>query len=258
MRIKLSLFSSVITIGLWASLSHAGPVDKIVPVTEPEPYLPGSINTGFKASDQYIDTNINVVAPVWSSLGVDGQLGGGFVYLEPYVSWGEGGEVATSLGLGWRYLFNDQPAKALREIPAGPVGFFDEGVSIGASLFVDMLDTESDNQFWQLGFGLELATRYLELRGNYYLPLTDRQLAERSVSTQTTTRRRTTTRPQTSYGSAYDNGQGFIVQDVNTSLVATTRTTTTVVQSIFERYEEGLEGWDLEMALLVPWDRSMV
>lgn len=253
MRIHLPLLASAILFGHWASLSQAGPVDKAATLVEPEPYALGSVNTGFKASDRYIDTNVNLVAPVWSSLGGDGQLGGGFVYLEPYVSWGEGGEVATSLGLGWRYLFNNQPVKVLRDRPERPAGFFEEGVSIGASLFVDMLDTESDNQFWQLGFGLELATRYVELRGNYYLPLTDRQLAERSVSTQTTTRRRTTSRPQTTYGTPYDNGQGFIVQDVNTSIIATTRTTTTVVQSIFERYEEGLEGWDLEMAVLVPW-----
>lgn len=228
------------------------PDAKAMALVERGPLHLGSINSGFKASEDYLDANINLVAPVWSSMGSDGLLGGGVVFLEPYVSWGEGGEVATSLGLGYRYLFNDQPVSALRKPTDRQAGFFDEGVSIGASLFLDMLDTEADNQFWQLGFGVELASRYLELRGNYYLPLTDRQLAERREFTETKTSSRTTTKPVTETSASYDNGQGFLVQDQTTSLYATTTVTTTSIRHIFERYEEGMEGWDAEIALLVP------
>ena len=117
---------------------------------------------------------------------------------------------------------------------------------------MDLLDTEADNRFWQLGFGLEVATRYIELRGNYYLPLSDRQLAERRVFNESRTSSRTTTRPVTQTSAPYDDGQGFLVQDQTTSLVATTTTTTTVIRHIFERFEEGMEGWDAEIALLVP------
>lgn len=228
------------------------PDAKAMALVERGPLHLGSVNSGFKVSEDYFDANLNLVAPVWSSMGSDGLLGGGVVFLEPYVSWGEGGEVATSLGLGWRYLFNDQPVSALRSPRDDQAGFLDEGVAIGASLFVDMLDTEADNQFWQLGFGLEVASRYLELRGNYYLPLTDRQLAERRTFTETRTSSRTTTRPVTQTSAPYDNGQGFMVQDQTTSLYATTTVTTTSIRHILERYEEGMEGWDAELALLVP------
>jgi len=35
--------------------------------------------------------------------------------LEPYTSWGEQGEIAASLGLSFRHLFNDQPLSKLSE-----------------------------------------------------------------------------------------------------------------------------------------------
>jgi autotransporter-associated beta strand protein len=226
--------------------------EKAITQIESGPLYLGSINSGFKVSEDYIDANLNLVAPVWSSLGSHDQLGGGILFLEPYVSWGENGEVATSLGLGYRYLFNDQPVSALRSPREDQAGFWDEGLAIGANFFVDLLDTEADNRFWQLGFGLEVATRYIELRGNYYLPLSDKQLAERRTFTERQTSTRTTTRPVTDTSAPYDNGQGLLVQDQTTSLVATTTTTTTLIRHIFERYEEGMEGWDAEVALLVP------
>lgn len=244
---------SLIMIAFAVEAGARPPLDEkaVVRIEEGPLYL-GSINSGFKANDEYFDANLNLVAPVWSSLGSDGLLGGGIVFLEPYVSWGEQGEVATSLGLGWRYLFNDQPVSALRSPREDQAGFWDEGIAIGANFFVDMLDTEADNQFWQLGFGLELATRYIELRGNYYLPLTDKQLAERKTFTETRTSSKTTTKPVTQTSAPYDDGQGFLVQDQTTSLVSTTTITTTEIRHILERYEEGMEGWDAEIAVLVP------
>ncbi len=227
--------------------------------------MPGSINSGIKGNDAYTDGSFSVVAPVWSSMGSDGTLGGGLVYAEPYISWGEGGEVASSLGLGWRYLFSDQPVSALAGGDDRQAGFFEEGWALGASLFLDMLDTEKNNQFWQLGTGVEVMSRYVELRGNYYFPLTGRKETERFRTSETTSRTNTTT--STSYNtqsSASDPyGTGYtIAQDINESVFATTETstmtTTTTIERLFRRYEEGMEGWDAELAVLLPWiDRWM-
>ncbi|HSI65260.1 MAG TPA: inverse autotransporter beta domain-containing protein, partial [Candidatus Saccharimonadia bacterium] len=239
---------------------HSGtplPQPKVVIIPSEHPMYLGTINGGIKGNDAYTDGNFSIVAPLWSTMGAEGTLSGGSLFLEPYISWGEGGEVATSLGLGYRYLFGNQSMDALLRHDGHQAGFLEEGVAVGANLFVDMLDTDAGNQFWQLGFGLEVQTRYLELRGNYYLPLTERQLAEE-------TRKRQTFSSSSSSTSLSQTGSGIgdpyaagntIAQDINFSTLATTttRTTTTTIEQLFRRYEEGMEGWDAEAAVLVPY-----
>lgn len=225
----------------------------IVPV---HPMYLGTLNGGIKTNDAYTDGNFSIVAPVWSTLGAENTLSGGSLFLEPYISWGEGGEVVSSLGLGYRYLFGDQSLSALTMHDGHQAGFFEEGIAIGANVFIDMLDTEANNQFWQLGVGAELQTRYVELRGNYYIPLSDKQLAEqtRTRSTFTSSSSSTNTfQAGSGYGNPYATGN-TIAQDLNLATYATTttRTTRTTIERLFRRYEEGMEGWDAEMALLVP------
>ncbi len=229
------------------------PDKAVTTIAEDHAIYEGSINAGFKTNDVYTDANFSIVAPVWSTLGKNGTLGGGTLFLEPYTSWGDNSEVATSLGLGFRYLFNDQSVSALRKPQKGQAGFFEEGVAIGSSFFVDSLHTEANNDFWQLGVGAEIATRYVEVRGNYYIPQTGRKLAERKTFDETRTSTQTTDRSVTSAGSPYDDGQGYLVQDLTTSVLSSTRTTTTTLRHILSRYEQGMKGWDLELALLVPY-----
>ena len=247
--------SAAIAFLLPGATALAGPVSYKNPVPvvpEAHPMYLGTINSGIKTSDAYTDGNFSVVAPLWSTLGAGSTLSGDVLFIEPYVSYGEGGEIASSVGFGWRHLFGSQPISALSEQGARTAGFLDEGVFVGANVFVDMLDTEADNQFWQLGVGLEIGTRYLELRGNYYIPLSDKQLAEE-------TRTRETFRSSRTRNSTYLTGTGdpyatgySIAQDAQYATYATTTTTTTTIERLFRRYEEGMEGWDAEMALLVP------
>src|SRR4051812_5204144 len=58
---------------------------------------------GVKTSDVYTDGHIFLTAPIWSTIGRDGTLGGDYIFLEPYSSLGDQGELATSLGLSWRH-----------------------------------------------------------------------------------------------------------------------------------------------------------
>lgn len=222
------------------------------------------VGFGGKTNDAYTDGHVFMTLPIWSTIGRNGRLGGDYVIIEPYTSLGEQGEVATSLGVSWRHLFNDEPVSALEK--KGQAGIMEEGFYIGASLFVDMLDTQNDNRFWQLGFGAEIGTRYLELRGNYYLPLTDRELVERQVSTQTFATQSSSTRYYTEGTGGGSGGVPFaagnqILQDygsLTTYATTTTRTQTTTVRTVTELYEEGMEGWDAEAAVLVPGiDRYM-
>ncbi|QIF01756.1 right-handed parallel beta-helix repeat-containing protein [Roseimicrobium sp. ORNL1] len=216
------------------------------------PMYLGTVTGGVKTSDEYTEGNFSIVAPVWSTLGADATLSGDVIYLEPYTSWGERGEVAASLGLGWRHLFGSQSVAALNQHDAPQAGFFDEGIFIGANVFIDMLDTEADNQFWQLGVGLEVGTRYVELRGNYYIPLSDRQLAEETRTVETIQRSSTSASQSiTPTGALYATGNS-IAQNAVFTTTATTTVSTTTIERLFRRYEEGMEGWDAELAVLIP------
>lgn len=203
--------------------------------------LPGILGGGLKGNDAHVDGSFFVTVPAWSTIGSDGTLGGDVVLIEPYTSWGEEGEVAMSLGLSWRHLFCGQSVLAVTRHDGHQASFFEEGGFIGANLFVDMLDTQFDNRFWQLGFGLEAGTRYLEARANYYLPLSDRQYAE-TFRTKTPLG----TVQQSVYGEPYGTGH-TVVQDHTLTTYAVT------FEQLFRRYEDGMEGWDAEVAVLLPW-----
>ncbi|HSJ00934.1 MAG TPA: right-handed parallel beta-helix repeat-containing protein, partial [Verrucomicrobium sp.] len=123
-----------------------------------------------------------------------------------------------------------------------------------------MLDTEAGNQFWQLGMGVEIGTRYIEVRGNYYLPLSEKQLAEERRSRQTYQNTRSSSSTHASQGvtplSDPTATGNTIVQDALFTNYSTrtsrTTTTSTTIERLFRRYEEGMEGWDLEVAVLIP------
>ncbi len=242
------LLALCFTFGSDALAGSEKPASKEVVGTAPvHPMYLGSLNFGIKTNDAYTDGNFSIVAPVWSSLGADATLSGDLFYLEPYISWGEQGEVASSLGFGWRHLFGNQPLTALTRHDGHQASFFEEGVAVGANLFVDMLDTETNHQFWQLGVGAEVLTRYVEVHGNYYIPLTDKK--------EVGTFRTRETFQSTSYDSTVTGTEPYatgnsILQPYSQTLRATTSTTT--IERLFRRYEEGMEGWDIEVAFLIP------
>jgi hypothetical protein len=85
------------------------------------------------------------------------------------------------------------------------------------------MNTQADSSLWQLGIGAEAGTRYFEVRGNYYIPLGDGQRVDRFDFTAL--------EPHMSGGQL-------------TSITARTRT--------IDVLEEPMEGWDAELAVLVP------
>lgn len=268
MKTSLSRCARMLSTGLTAVCVStgllAGPVSPVATknpkaVTIEDTWgLPGILGGGVKTTDEYTEGNVFLVLPVYSTIGRDGLLNGDVLFIEPYSSWGEQGEVAASLGLGWRHLFTTQSVTAITRHDGHQAGFMEEGVFIGANVFIDMLDTQFDNQFWQLGVGIEAGTRYLEARANYYIPLSDRELAFERRTTQTFTNSSTSTSQRiTPLNNPYATGN-TIAQDANFTTLATTTTTTTTIEQLFRLYEEGMEGWDVEVALLVPGiDRYM-
>ena len=175
--LSITGFSPVILAGESAPSAKAPVID-----TGNEAWSQPLFGGGVKANDVYTDGNVFFTVPIWSTIGRDGTLGGDYIFLEPYSSLGEQGEVATSLGLSWRHLFSDEPVAALHK--QGMAKFLEEGWFVGGNVFVDMLDTQHNNNFWQVGVGAEAGTRYFEVRGNYYIPMTGEKL-----TTATWTRR---------------------------------------------------------------------
>jgi hypothetical protein len=231
----------------------AGPVEKnplLIPQPVHEAWTLPLLGSGMHSNDAYTDGHIFLNLPLWSTIGTDGTLGGSYLFLEPYASVGEGGESASSLGIGFRHLFNEQPISALTE--RGQAAFLEEGWYLGGSLFIDMLRTEHRNEFWQLGFGAEIGSRYLELRGNYYLPLEGgRKAAGSQVDRQTFTS--SSTRRNTSVSGADPFATGnLILQDATYTTTATTTFRTTTLTRTTQFYERGMEGWDIEAGFLIP------
>ncbi|HSI63514.1 MAG TPA: inverse autotransporter beta domain-containing protein [Candidatus Saccharimonadia bacterium] len=250
----MKLFSVIIAIFCCMVVPlQSGPVEKNPQVSlQPvhEAWTLPLLGTGVKSNDAYTDGHIFLNVPLWSTIGADGTLGGSYLFLEPYTSVGEGGENASSLGIGFRHLFNDQPVSALNQ--PGRVGFMEEGWYIGGSLFVDMLRTEHRNEFWQLGFGAEIGTRYLELRGNYYLPLEGgRKGAGSQVDRETFTSSSTRRNTSSSASDPFATGN-LVVQDATTTTTATTTFRTTTLTRTTQFYERGMEGWDIEAGILIP------
>ena len=108
----------------------------------------------------------------------------------------------------------------------------------------------------------------MEVRGNYYIPLSDRKLAEEQRTRETFSSTQTSSSVIHSQGVAPAGGAAphavgnSIMQDAlftsYSTRVTRTTTTTTTIERLFQRFEEGMEGWDAEIAVLVPGiDRYM-
>ena len=118
-----------------------------------------------------------------------------------------------SAGLGFRTLLEDP------------------GIIIGANVFYDYIDTPAGNSFNQLGLGAEMLSKWVDVRFNYYLPESGRKQTGTFTSSNTST----------STGGIYTAG-GFTQRNVF-------QTTSTTVSKVFE---EGIQGWNAEVGVLVP------
>jgi len=111
---------------------------------------------------------------------------------------------------------------------------------IGGNVFFDRYDSPGGNYYNQLGLGLEVLTRWVDARFNYYIPdsspnvINDRNVRTRSVQRSSV------------WGQPF--ATGYTIRQPYTT---TTRTTT--VNQLFERFEDTMEGFDAEIGVLTPW-----
>ena len=246
MKIALKAF----VLSTLATFAQAG-----VPAADPkavssartdDPWGGTLLGGGIKTNGDFTEGSLFLTQPLWDTIGRNGTMGGSLFFVEPYGTWGDGGESGGSLGLGFRHLFSSQSVQDAKTNRSP--GFLGEGIYVGGNVFMDYDHTRLGSDFWQIGLGAEVGTRYLELRGNYYIPTSDERFLGRTTETfsRSSVRRSTST----TLGSPFVDANGNTVQN---RIQRTTRTTsTTTVRRVTEFWEEPLEGWDAELSVLVP------
>lgn len=235
-KLSLPIDIRVAAISLSAALSTVLPAGEISskavslsPTVEATTWGGPILGGGIKSNGDFTEGSLFMVQPLLNTIDGGSTVAGDVLFAEPYLTWGNGGEFGASLGLGYRHLFSSQTHEQAATTKVA--GFLTEGFFVGANTFLDFASTRGDSDFWQIGVGLEAGTRYLEVRANYYVPLSDENVLDRRVSSTTNTR--TTTR--------------------STGTVRRTTTTRTTTRTTTELFEETMEGFDIEAALLVPY-----
>ncbi len=154
------------------------------------------------------------------------QNDNGMIFLYPRLGLSSDVNPGYSMGLGARHY-----------IPA-------IDAIIGGNVFYDRYDSPGGNFYNQLGLGVEVLTRWVDARFNYYIP---------DSSPNVIDKRSARTRSQSqSVSSAW--GQPFATgYTIRQPLTTTTTTRTTTVNQLFERFEDTMQGFDAEVGVLTPW-----
>lgn len=115
----------------------------------------------------------------------------------------------------------------------------DRNVILGGNIYYDSRWTRHNNQFDQLGLGIEVLSEYVDGRANYYLPESGKERIDSFTDevVETSTSR--------TYGDPYRDGGKFIQKGWEKTYI----TTTTI---LYERFEQAREGWDCEVGTILP------
>lgn len=115
---------------------------------------------------------------------------------------------------------------------------------IGANVFYDRYASPNDNYYNQISLGLEVLTRWVDARFNYYIP----DSSPNMIDSQNVRSRTQTQSASSSWGEPFATGY-----TIRQPFTTTTRTTTTTVNQLFERFEDTMQGYDAEIGVLTPW-----
>jgi hypothetical protein len=152
------------------------------------------------------------------------RLGPGLVFVNPRASRTDHSEEEYNLGLGYRFLLPQTP------------------VILGANTYYDFRDTRADS-YNQWGVGLEMLSRWVDARVNYYKPENKEAVADSATEQQIESSSSTSSTWADPYATGNDIYQPLYTRQ-------TTRTTTTTL--FYEQYERAMEGFDGEIGLRLP------
>jgi hypothetical protein len=169
-------------------------------IIEPTPIV-GSLTFGYQGSEHLNTGYIDSLAPLWTP-------GTAAVFFNSRNILDDSGQYESAYGLVFRYRIPDQD------------------VILGANVYYDSVDSGYSHHFDQLGIGLEVLTKWIDWRGNYYLPDQKKEAIQHRTRHDTT---RTT--------------QSDVSEDVITD---------TDRRENFTRFESPLEGLNTELGFLIP------
>ncbi len=164
----------------------------------PDDMLAGSFTLGTMFSEDATGLYINGSIGIWANEERDAYL-----FLNTGYHWEDNDQDIISTGLGFRKMLG-------------------QNVIVGANVFYDAVNSEHGNRYDQLGLGVEVLTRWVDARFNYYIPEGDIHEVSRSSSRSTRS--------------------GFVPGGT----LSTTRT------AQFSTYEGALEGFNGEVGFLIP------
>ena len=188
--------------------------------------VPGRTSFGIRFGERLAEGYLDWIQP----------LAGGandLLFVNPRFGLGDEGANELNLGLGYRHAFGE---RAL----------------VGGNVYFDSRRTQHDNRFSQVGMGLEFLTTWVDLRGNYYWPVDDSQLAATEVKEGTEVI--VTEKTSKLYGTwsdPYATGNQ-IRQDVDVRVDTAIETSTTTTKKTFEDWESARQGFDAEIGVLLP------
>jgi hypothetical protein len=181
----------------------------------PSDPLPGQLTLGGRVGEDAADGGGDLLIPVWFTES-------GLLFANTRLSLGDDSEEELNLGLGYRRLF---PAVDL---------------ILGGNLYWDSRWSAHNNRFDQVGAGVELLSRWLDVRANYYWPEEARDVTD------------TTTRETVVGQSSASTTRGPIPTGHTFQQRTITRTTTTTRRETYETFETTLEGYDVEAGVWLP------
>lgn len=188
-----------------------------------------------------------LVQPLWAPLLAAEADSGSLLFFQPEVVWAEGDRWFASLGLGFRHLFAPPSEQEAGKF----LGWLlQDGWFFGANVFGDRGKSARGFEYDQLGAGLELGSRWLSFRGNYYWPLSDRRQYASVTTSEVLSRSK-------SFSEGYDynitpHPTRTDIVDVNVFWNQNRRARTTTRFTTTDFFEAPQEGWDLEAMALVP------
>lgn len=209
---------------------------------------------GIEGGGGLVQGNAFLLLPLWSTL--DEAHGGSMLFIQPEVVWRAEGEWFASLGLGFRHWFESPISEGHVRHPLAI--FLADGWFVGGNVFFDAMQSLQDQTFYQISGGLEIGSRYVTLRANFYWPLTDAQRFGELRTVSLTESHSSSSSQSTKY--RLEVGPGpygpFNITDIRAFATTNRRSTfsSTRLQTIrtYRLYEDALQGWDIEASILVP------
>jgi hypothetical protein len=216
----LRFLGAVLITGFFHTTSFAGtPISGRNP---PEKTARGALTFGYEGSEDLHTGYADVLQPLFASPGRAALFYGGRFSID------DDQQEVQSHGLVFRY-----------RVP-------DRDIIIGANVYYDSVESAYDRQYHQLGLGLEVLTKWVDFRANYYLPDQKKETIERASVVTGEADLRTgvlgVIPPRVATGGFFIPGRPIFGQFLFNSFQ----------RRELSRFESPLEGLNTELGFLIP------